>query len=249
MDRNRKILVGLIALLASTFYLLTNCRDKETVFQNNVKSRNQLEASKDQTQSPLNDIDTSPSSPTNQTPGQYSAEVRGLMAMTTLMADAIRPETTLEQVITRLKEFGVEPEWTFNSNEDTGSMVTVQTNNPFRGTRYFKAQYFGGDGNAPFPQYLAFEFRPGPNAMKEAQLALKQSFPQLGQPLESFDDYAFYQLDDDYVVRVIKMTVEDLQDDTFHAYVPADVGTVRISIELDIHPEGDEHDHDHELVY
>lgn len=245
MKINSFRIVGMLLIFGSAFYFLTNCREKDGAFAEKsgllgpeapggsiatpptplpIKELNRKAAGK-------------PSPP-------LSEEVRALRAMVELVREAAQPETSIEQTILKLREFGVEPDIFENNNPDTGSLYIVRTKNPFRGTRYFHAQYFGGEGAAPFLQHVSFEFRPGPSAMREAIAAVEDAFPKLGKPTENSADFRQYAVGDDYIVWIKKMNAEDLQDDAFNAYDASDLGTIQVTVELEIH-EDDQGGHEH----
>lgn len=166
------------------------------------------------------------------TPGGPRA---GLNNMTDTLYKFTRPGQSLKNLVDFLESSNQEPVTTHNANDVTGQMAIVRTKSPLKGTRYFHAQYFSdaehGDG---FVQHMSFEVQPGPTAMNDTVAALKNTFG-LKQPETSREGYSLWKLEDGRILWVKKMDLEDLKDDPFNAYSSADVGTVRVAIEAEIH--------------
>jgi hypothetical protein len=164
-----------------------------------------------------------------------------LEEMTQTLSQFSKREAQLRDLVEYLKTQRQEPVVTRDQNAETGEMVIVRTQRPPDGTRYFHAQYFSDEEGKGFVQHMSFEFQPGPTSMIDATEAVQKSFPSLGNPQTRKDDFVRWNLDDNYILWIKKMTAEDLQDDPFNAYTPADVGTVRVAVELEIHNHDDDH--------
>ncbi|HRO67588.1 MAG TPA: hypothetical protein PL182_08495 [Pseudobdellovibrionaceae bacterium] len=167
-----------------------------------------------------------------------------LETMSRLLAKAFNPSTTLEEVVSELKKTGQKPFVTRSENPATGRMMIVRTKSPLPGTRYFHAQYFTDEQNKVFVQHMSFEFKPGPDSLREAVQTAMRSF-RLGQPREQKADFLQWDLDDDYVLWIKRKSAEDLTDDPFNAYDPEkDDGTVQVAMEMKIHGDAEEgHEH------
>lgn len=241
MITNKKIAVVAVLSLGTVFGVLTNCREDNGAFSGKATIPNTVEKQERLESLNLTGAASSvtPPSPAAAAPAsgqaKHSSEYRALLAMSHLMALAVKPDTTLEKLVTRLVEYGVEPEISHSTNSETGDQFNLRTKNPFKGTRNFKALYFGSAGITPFPQHLSFEFRPGPTAMKDAVSAIEQAFPNTGKAVEENETFRKYKLADDYILWVKKMSSQDLADDPDIVYDPADAGTIRIAIEPEIH--------------
>ena len=135
----------------------------------------------------------------------------------------------------KLKILNLNPTTNLNSNPYTGTLSIIRTKNNLPGTRYIHAQYFSDSNGNEGLQHLSFEYRPGPNALKRASLAVKSIFGLEGEPTMSSDDFISYKLSKDYNIWLKKMGASDLKYSPFNAYTKNDIGTIRVAIELEIH--------------
>lgn len=172
-------------------------------------------------------------------------EVRSLHIMANLLAQSLQPDIDLDKIVQTLKDLGLEPIVTRDANPYTGSLTMVRTNNPFRGTRNFHAQYFGEENGAnTFIQHMSFEFKPGAQALSDAIEAVRINFPNVKdqEPFQTEQGSLRFILPNGYVVHVKKLTKEDISEpNPFQAYEPGDEGTVRVTLEID-----ESHDEPHE---
>lgn len=144
-----------------------------------------------------------------------------------------RRQSSLEQLVMYLKSTSQEPEIARDHNSATGEMTIVRSLHPLPGTRYLHVQYFANeDGSQRFLQHLSFEVPPGPQALEEASRALEAAIPGLGQPIVRNDVLVEWDLGDGYVVWAKKLGARDLSDNPWNAYTSADLGSVRVAIEL-----------------
>lgn len=151
----------------------------------------------------------------------------------------------VKDVMEDLERMGLEPVDNKQANPYTGESHIIRTNKTLPGTRYFHAQIKGSAGNE-FLQHMSFEIKPGPNAFKNGVELIKKQFKISGKPKIESDELMAWPVENGYIAWVKKLSKEDLEDNPFNAYTQNDVGTIRIAIEYDIHPEDDEHrDHDH----
>jgi hypothetical protein len=172
-----------------------------------------------------------------------SPRAASLDQMSMILKQALTRGTKYEDVISLLQRSGQDPVVTRSSNSSTGELLIVRTKNPMPGTRYFHGQYFTDEQGERFVQHMSFEFRPGPNSMKEAVQAATQTFG-LSAPKEQKGDFVQWDLNDDYVLWIKQKGARDLQDNPFNAYdTKTDVGTVQMTVEMKIHGDGHEGDH------
>ncbi len=167
--------------------------------------------------------------------------VQGLQVMTKTLAEFSKPESHVKDLVQMLQFQDQAPVVTRNQNPDTGEMLIVRTQNPVEGTRYFHAQYFSDESGKGFVQHMSFEFQPGSEAMKLATEAVEKSFPQLGSPQIRREDFISWVLDENHILWIKQLSAKDLEEDPFNAYSPADVGTVRVAVEMEIHGGSDHH--------
>lgn len=167
-----------------------------------------------------------------------------LNEMSSLLVDAVKGSKNFDRLVHRLRQTGQNPVLTKNDNGVTGEMVTVRTQSPLPGTRYFHAQYFTDEKNQRFVQHMSFEFKPGPTSMNDAVRAAVQNFA-VGEPTDRRGDFVQWELDDNYVLWIKKKSAQDLKNDAFNAHDPAtDAGTVQMAVELKVHDdETERHGH------
>ncbi len=161
-------------------------------------------------------------------------ETTSLAMMTETLERFTQPRASVRDLVDYLEGTAQRPIATHNRNPYTGEMAIVRTEQPLPGTRYFHAQYFSAEDGSSFVQHMSFEFKPGPNAMDEAVLAVQKSF-SVSTPSIRRNDYAQWPFKTGYILWVKKLAAEDLKDDPFNAYTTADVGTIRVAIELEVH--------------
>jgi hypothetical protein len=145
-----------------------------------------------------------------------------------------------KKLVRDLQLAGLKPVVTQNFNPDTGKMLIIRTGEALPGTRYFHAQFFEDENKQPYLQHMSFEFRPGPDAMDKAVKAVEAQFAGLGKPSIKNDGYVQWQIKNDYIVWVKRMSAEDLKNDPFNAYTKADAGTVRLVVDEEIHGHDDD---------
>ncbi len=241
---NKRILIPSAALILIAAYLLTNCRSSKNAFSNQSapgKSSVSGESGKENDSKKTQDGNSSDSqnvaqpAPTGSIDfSKRKPEIRSLHIMTNLLAQALQPGFTLDEVVRTLKTNDQDPKVTSDKNGVTGEMVLVRTGNPYPGTRYFQAQYFSNGDGTHFVQHMSFEFRPGPNAMKEAIESIKTNFPGLGKPLFDEADTIRWELPGGYMIEATRLDANDIkQPNPYNTYDAADVGTIAIILQLD----------------
>jgi hypothetical protein len=179
-------------------------------------------------QAPLTSSQRAPSSTT--APEKLAA----LDDMAHTLFQFTQPDVPLKDLVQYLESSRQQPLVTRNSNAATGEMAIIRTESPLPGTRYFHAQYFADENNQSFVQHMSFEFQPSESAMNDAIAAVQRSFPNLSAPERQQSDFVQWNLKNGYIVWVKKMAAADLQDNPFNAYTKADIGTVRVAVEMNI---------------
>ena len=162
-----------------------------------------------------------------------------LSKMAKILFQFTRPEHQIKDLISFLEAGQYEPQVGHDANAFTGDMAIVRTKRPPPGTRYFHAQYFSDENGGGFVQHMSFEYQPSPTAMSDALTAIQEAF-QLTKPEIETVGYAKWNLDADHIIWIKKLAAEDLHDDPFNAYTAADVGTIRVAVEVEIHGANEE---------
>ncbi|MES2963182.1 MAG: hypothetical protein V4760_04770 [Bdellovibrionota bacterium] len=166
-------------------------------------------------------------------------ERASLNTLTSLLFQETRGSTQPNELVSRLSQLGYKPLVSRDSNEFTGSMVIVRTQNALPGTRYFHAQYFTDETGRYYPQYVSFEFRPS-QTMDEVVRSLESSFGRLGRPTTNDGIWMTWKLPDDYTLWIKRIEKQDLAGDPFNAYSAQDVNTLKVAIEKDVPGHEDE---------
>lgn len=170
-------------------------------------------------------------------------EEASLLEMGRMMAATFLVPNSHTKLIEYYESKGLKPDVARDSNPYTGTMITVRTEKNLPGTRYPHTQYFTNENNVAFQQHYSIEFRPGPNAFKRAQKMIEKLYGvKNGKPSPN-GRFMNYKLGNGQIVWVQKMQEADLKGNPFNAYEATDVGTIRMAIEQEIHPEEDGHDH------
>jgi hypothetical protein len=128
-----------------------------------------------------------------------------------------------------LGQAGLKPVAAKDSNEFTGTLWTVRTDNALPGTRYFHAQLFG-EGETHM-QHASFEIRPGSDSMSLAAELVRQANPDLGRPEIEREDYILWKKKGGRVISVKRLSAEELRDNRFNAHAPEDAGTIWVTSE------------------
>lgn len=128
-----------------------------------------------------------------------------------------------------LGQAGLKPMAAKDTNDYTGTLWTVRTDNTLPGTRYFHAQLFG-EGETHM-QHVSFEIRPGTDSMNTAVELVRQANPELGRPEIEREDYILWKKKGGRVISVKRLSAEELRDSRFNAHAPEDAGTIWVTSE------------------
>lgn len=153
-------------------------------------------------------------------------------SISTLMGLLSRPDEVGKSpraLFDALGQAGLKPMAAKDSNEFTGTLWTVRTDNALPGTRYFHAQLFG-EGETHM-QHISFEIRPGADSMNTAIELVRQANPELGRPEIEREDYVLWKKKGGKVISVKRLAASELRDSRFNAHSPDDAGTIWVTSE------------------
>jgi hypothetical protein len=170
-------------------------------------------------------------------------QATGLENLVSILADAVLFKHNIDSLMTTLETLKQSPYKATDSNPYTGDMTIIRTKSPWPGTRYFHAQYFTDENRQSYPQHLSFEFKPGEKSFAEVQKVIREILPGLSEPSIQKEKFIQWELHNGYVIWVKVLEQRDLEPNPYDAYTTADVGTVRVAVELSPHDDGDEHQH------
>ncbi len=238
MKKQIRNLSLLVVLVASGIYGVVSCKDSSDSFSQRQKKESEIKESSDQgfkgKGSGAGLADEDPTQELNEVQAR-----RSLKFQFTVLNGFYRGKNPVGALVDYLEKAGQHPVLTRSYNEYTGEMVIIRTNSPFRGTRYFHVQAFTDENGDQFIQHMSVEFRPGKNALSEAQ-AMAQEIFKVAEPRNSTKDFKEWELPGGYVLwmkQFNKNDIADMADDEFNTYSVEDVGAVRIAIEQDPHHE------------
>ena len=141
-----------------------------------------------------------------------------------------------------LMDKGLVPELSEEESQYIETIMTIRTENTFPGTRYFHAEYEQTEGEEYELQRVSFEFRPKEKALSRAILALRSAFKLTTDP-KNIGGFYQWTLTDGRILWAKKMSYDELKNSPLNASTPSDEGTIRITIEKEIHGPGDGHSH------
>ena len=157
--------------------------------------------------------------------------------MIEMLSTQMKSGSHLDDLIEELKHRQLGPVVIYDRSDEIGDMQIIRTQNSLPGTRHFHGQYISGEGIEPFLQQLSFEFQPGKQAMQFAYSLIEEKFPVLRVVTKKEGDFVLWELDNGYMLWLKKMTKDDLISDQYNAYTASDVGTIQVTLEMDIHSE------------
>lgn len=134
-----------------------------------------------------------------------------------------------------LNQQDLAPRVATDSNPDTGTMVMIRSDRALTGTRYYHGQYFSNESNEMIMQHWSTEFKKGPDTFKRTNEFIVSNYDIKGKKTNLGGEHITYKLDNNYILWVKVMNKEDLKDDLYNAYEDSDIGTVKFTIEKDIH--------------
>ncbi|WP_127717896.1 hypothetical protein [Halobacteriovorax sp. HLS] len=160
---------------------------------------------------------------------------KSLIQMSETLSLLANDNIDIEELKDNLTSKGLNLTIANDSNEHTGKMTIIRTQNTLPGTRYFHAQIFQDEEGNSFVQHMSFEYRPGIDAFEQAIATAKKYFNLNRDPDTSKDDFVSWSTKTGHVIWIKKMSKEDLENDPFNAYTDSDVGTIKVAKELEIH--------------
>lgn len=226
-----RIVSALLVIAAATFYLWPKGRVEEVAAPaaSAVKEEAEMEA-------PDRGIASSAPAASSSSTGsrQISAplndgEKKSVAALMSLLARSEEVGKSPRALFDALGQAGLKPMAAKNSNEYTGTLWTVRTDNALPGTRYFHAQLFG-EGETHM-QHVSFEIRPGADSMNTALELVRQANPDLGRPEIDRDGYVLWKKKGGRVISVKRLSAEELRESRFNAHAPEDAGTIWVTSE------------------
>jgi len=164
---------------------------------------------------------------------------KSAQTLTSMFKKFKKPEFKKADFLDFLIRQGLQPEVNIDEVDGLENLSIIRTSNALKGIRYIHAQYTGESNEDEILQHLSFELRPSKTAFKDAKALLAESFPELDQPLEDTADSMVIYKYEGYVVWIKELDRDDVRSDPFNPRTSEDVGSVKIAIEYDIHPNVD----------
>lgn len=160
-----------------------------------------------------------------------------------MLRAAISQDLSTKSFINLIKDTGLKPVASTDRNPEGSGLTTIRTSNTLEGTRYFHAQFFGGEKLKDFHQHISFEIRPSPNSLEVATNMIEQNFKGKAKLVETRSDYRRWKTDSGQVIWAKVLDHEDIEESPINPRDKNDVGTVWVAIEHDIHEDDDGHSH------
>jgi hypothetical protein len=175
----------------------------------------------------------------------------GQKAMQETFREALKEESSIEELVTILKDFESLPSINREGDESFGHVYSISLKKAFPGTRNFYAQYESSPGSAPRVQRISYELPPGPESVIKAR-EFFDTIDGVERVVEEGEEFGRVQYKDGRHCWYKVMDEEWIaQPNPINAYSKDDIGTVVIVCEDDIHPhmdgneDGHGHNHDH----
>jgi len=238
--------IHLVSLMACALLLIVSCFSKD---ENNPTSKLRYDDVKTETGQNGNQENVRPQPKTpvaNSLPKLNSQEQTRYEANSKKAVEFLFGFTAIDdteyELIDALNELGLKPEIGVDTNEDTGSMKMIRSQNQIPGLRYFHAQYFSNEDNGFSPQHMSFEMPPAAGNFQMAADLVKKQFEIDYAPKYVKDNYIHWELDDGRTVYITILDKFLMEDNPWNAYdYEKDLGTVKVTVELDPHHGLDDH--------
>ncbi len=162
--------------------------------------------------------------------------LQSLATMTSVMSEFGRNAHSMDDLVRFLDDSKSRPLVAKDVSPYVGEMDLIRTRSPLPGTRFFTAQY-SGSGDERVLSQMSFDLEASPTALSEATQSLREAFKVSGEPQMKSKDQVVFDLGNGYLASARKMTWDDLKDSPTNAYGKNDVGTIRVTMQMD--QEGD----------
>lgn len=170
-------------------------------------------------------------------------EKSSINAITKMLRAAVSQNLSTKSFIELIRTTGLKPVASREKDPDASGLTTIRTSNALEGTRYFHAQFFGGDKLKDFPQHVSFEIRPSADALDVATQMIDENFKGRAKLVETRADYRRWKTDSGQVVWAKVLDEEDVMESPINPRDKNDIGAVWVAIEHEIHDEDDGHSH------
>lgn len=146
-----------------------------------------------------------------------------------------------DKFINIIRAEGLTPTKSVDSNEYTGDMTIIRTEDSLPGTRYLHIQMLGDQGKSETIQQTSFQIRPGKDSFQQAVAIMKAQLPSGSHIHREEPELIEWRTKQGLTARVHVMDMDDLNGSKYNASTKEDVGSINVVIEQEIHDE----DHDH----
>lgn len=237
----KKIVLLILVIAGAVFYLNNAAQIEKKLEEAKTIVINDKASPKDQTSHDHAHVSPTKSSLKKETTTVKEVAIptdkhgKSLTEFNSIIFSLAKNNIDIEELKESLTSKGLKITVANDSNEHTGSMSIIRTDNTLPGTRYFHAQIFKDENGESFVQHMSFEYRPGKYAFEEAVASAKVQFNLNRDPDISNKDFVSWSLKSGHVIWIKKLQKEDLKNDPFNAYTDADIGTIKVAKELEIH--------------
>jgi hypothetical protein len=230
-------IVVLLALSGRSDVITENHMDKNHVQTSSIQSNhiNSMMAKSTSMASSKSTHSNPDPAPTQEDWMPKTEADHSLVNMTKGLSQLVNANADVESVKNFLSDHNLGPKESVDSNPDTGILHIIRSENRLPGTRYFHAQIFADEDTQTTIQHISFELQPGEQSFANAVEATKQAFQINHPPENETSEFISWKIENGYEVWIKKLDQEDLKNNPFNGYMAADVGSVRVAVELAIH--------------
>lgn len=169
-----------------------------------------------------------------------SEKERSVVILARAFSEFSKPGRKPDELKDYLKSFGLKPLKAIDGASGIADFVTMRTRNSLPGLRYIHIQYDDLGKDDLELQLFSFELPKGPGALNNAvDLVSKATF--LGTEIKDTMTGLRMFKNGEYIYSFRELLMEDLRDSRYNAYEAHDVGTIRVSMQLDPHEAEHEH--------
>lgn len=238
------IAIAISLILVGIFWLNHNEQSTQSTFAKSKQASSMLRQPVDKTNA--DSSDNAQPAPQQMSPMPQVSNQQAVRLMVEMLGAFSNPQKTSDDLVNTMKRHNMYPEIQDESSEDFEAYtIRPHDGQEYGNTHFFKAQYESGEDGNLFMQHMSFDILPNTTTIKEVIQQIKESFPNLpAKPSTARKDYAMWRLDG-YVLWVQKKKYEDLQNDPVQGYTEKDDGTIRVTLEFDIHPQDGKDEHSH----
>lgn len=238
-----KKLIAIAALIAAAvaYYFLTQNQNLEAPIEREMTREEVIEQERPDTPTPQEVVKVKEENTkrvetvvNDQKMNRYR---KSIAKMSRLLAAPMREQVDHEGFIDLLKEYDLEPIVSDRTDPDLGRQIHIRTKNSLPGTRYLHAKFVTSPDGSTAMAYATYDVIPGEKSLNQAHdEAITMFGAENAKEKVNNQDYRQSELPNCRILWSKRNTADDLKNHPRNAYdLPADVGTIQVMVETDIH--------------